>query len=238
MLRWIDYLNVNLGIIHLIKMQSKIFLILFFTCSLLIKINGQSSNTFPHTVLQNKHLKIGVYLPDTVHGYYRSGRFDWSGIISSVKYKKHEYFGEWFEKHDPLVHDAVTGPVEDFSAVGFNEAKTGEVFLKIGVGFLEKTSEGQYRFSTRYKIIDHGIWKIDKKKKSIVFTHSLKPRNGYGYEYKKGLKIRRGSTEMILTHSIKIPGIKAFPLLFTIIICLPSTKYLPERTLPLHSLFG
>lgn len=189
-------------------MTAKIIFIFFFLCSCLSKINGQRSKGFPHINLKNKFLKIGIYLPDTAHGYYRAARFDWAGVISSLQYKNHEYFGEWFNKHDPFVHDAITGPVEEFSAVGYEEVKAGGTFMKIGVGLLEKPDESQYRFSTKYKIIDHGIWKIEHNKSSVAFTHYLQSSGGYGYVYRKVLAIKSGSAEMILTHSIKNTGDK------------------------------
>ncbi len=33
------------------------------------------------------------HLPDAENGMYRATRFDWSGVIGSVKYKGHEYLG-------------------------------------------------------------------------------------------------------------------------------------------------
>ena len=34
----------------------------------------------------------------------------------------HSFSGQWFEKYDPLLHDAVMGPVEAFSPLGYEEA--------------------------------------------------------------------------------------------------------------------
>lgn len=42
--------------------------------------------------LRNCNLKVSILLPDKEHGYYRSTRFDWSGIIAQVEYGKHSYF--------------------------------------------------------------------------------------------------------------------------------------------------
>ena len=47
-------------------------------------------------------------------GYYRGTRFDWSGAIASLTWNGHEYFGQWFDRYDPKIHDAITGPVEEF----------------------------------------------------------------------------------------------------------------------------
>jgi hypothetical protein len=55
-----------------------------------------------------------VFLPDAENGYYKASRFDWSGQVPCLTYKGHSYFGEWFAKYDPMIHDAITGPVEDW----------------------------------------------------------------------------------------------------------------------------
>ena len=49
--------------------------------------------------------------------------------IASLKWNGHEYFGQWFERYDPKIHDAITGPVEEFltgdAGLGYDEAKAG-----------------------------------------------------------------------------------------------------------------
>src|SRR4051794_3839329 len=67
---------------------------------------------WPQAEISNKAVIARLYLPDAEKGYYQGTRFDWSGVISSVKANGHEYFGQWFEKYDPKIHDAIQGPVE------------------------------------------------------------------------------------------------------------------------------
>ena len=69
---------------------------------------------FPQAELSNSTIRATLYLPDAQQGYYRGTRFDWSGAITSLKWNGHEYFGPWFDRHDPKIHDAITGPVEEF----------------------------------------------------------------------------------------------------------------------------
>ena len=66
----------------------------------------------PQAAISNGTLDAKLYLPDSASGYYRGTRFDWSGVIHSLRYRGHEYFGTWFERYDPKTHDAITGPVE------------------------------------------------------------------------------------------------------------------------------
>jgi hypothetical protein len=67
---------------------------------------------FPEAEISNGRIQAKFYLPDAERGYYRGTRFDWSGSIYSLQCNGHEYFGKWFEKYDPKIHDAITGPVE------------------------------------------------------------------------------------------------------------------------------
>jgi hypothetical protein len=102
---------------------------------------AQTNPSFPQTTISNGLLSVRLHLPDPVNGSYRAMRFDWSGNIFSLKYKGNEYFGQWYANHDPVIHDAIAGPVDDFIPAGFAEARPGETFLKIGVGVLVKPDD-------------------------------------------------------------------------------------------------
>ena len=100
---------------------------------------GSASDDFPRLELENGILKVSLYLPDVEHGYYRGTRFDWSGIIERVDYAGHRFYAPLHASHDPLRHDSVSGPADEFGMfrpMGFAEAGEGESFVKIGVGLL------------------------------------------------------------------------------------------------------
>ena len=88
---------------------------------------------YPEMTISNGAVTAKLMLPDAQKGSYQGTRFDWSGIISSLTYSNHEYFGQWYPKHDPKIHDAITGPVEEFlsndAGLGYAEAKPGETFI-------------------------------------------------------------------------------------------------------------
>jgi hypothetical protein len=104
---------------------------------------------YPSAQISNDLITVDFYLPDAQGGSYRATRFDWSGIIRSLAYKGHNFFGQWYEKHDPYIHDAITGPVNIFDspgpATGYADAKPVETFVRIGVGRVEKPDEPAYR---------------------------------------------------------------------------------------------
>lgn len=52
------------------------------------------AQSYPSAMIENAEGTVRIYLPDASKGFYRGTRFDWSGIISSLKWKGHEYFGK------------------------------------------------------------------------------------------------------------------------------------------------
>src|SRR5687767_12596314 len=115
-----------------------------FKHAALLVLVSQSAWTadFPEAQISNGAITAKLYLPDPERGYYRGTRFDWSGVIYSLKAGGHEYFGQWFDRYDPKLHDAIMGPVEEFrtndAGLGFDEAKAGGTFIRIGVGVVTK----------------------------------------------------------------------------------------------------
>jgi len=165
---------------------------------------------YPQAGIANGPIQAKLYLPDAKAGYYRGTRFDWSGVIASLEYAGHNYFGPWLEKHDPQVHDAIAGPVEEFrtgaSALGYDEAKPGDTFVKIGIGVLRKGNEPRYAFSAPFEIVDTGHWEVRKGSDWIEFTQTLTDKSGYGYVYRKRVSLAAGRPEMTLEHSLRNTG--------------------------------
>jgi hypothetical protein len=183
-----------------------------------------SAADFPEAEISNSQLRVKIFLPDQSHGYYHATRFDWSGVIYSLRFKGHEYYGPWFQKTDPKVHDfvyqgpdivagpctAITGPVDEFAPLGWDQATPGSNFIKIGVGALVKTAEGKYDMFTLYKVADSGKWTIAKTPDSVTFTQEIADKSsGYGYSYQKIVRLADDKPEMILEHSLKNSGTRA-----------------------------
>lgn len=177
----------------------------------------------PNAEIANGQIRAKIYLPDAKNGYYRATRFDWSGVVYSLQFNGHDYYGPWFQKTDPSVHDfvyqgpdivaspctAITGPVDEFAPIGWDEAKPGGSFIKIGVGALRRPGEGKYDNYRLYEIIDPGKWSIKKNSGSIEFTQDLAAASGYAYTYRKTLRLTDGKPEMMMEHSLKNTGSRA-----------------------------
>ena len=168
---------------------------------------------YPKAEISNGLIRAELMLPDSQNGSYRGTRFDWSGIISSLQFSGHEYFGRWYEHHDPKIHDAITGPVEEFrtndKGLGYDEAKAGGTFVRIGVGTVRKPDEPEYRPFETYEIVDPGKWTVKKHADRIEFTHRLKSSDGYAYVYRKTIRLVKGKPELLIEHSFKNTGQKA-----------------------------
>lgn len=157
---------------------------------------------YPLVRIATRTLSAGIYLPDYHGGYYRGTRFDHAGIIFDLRCEGHQYVGEWFEKHDPDVHDCVCGPVDEFSEIGYND---GSDFLKIGVGILRKFSDAPYDRFARYEVVDPGIRTTRIEKDAVEFTH-LVDSHKYAYEYRKSIRLSHEKAELIVNYELKNTG--------------------------------
>jgi hypothetical protein len=181
----------------------------------------------PTVEITNGTIRAKIYLPDAERGYYRGTRFDWSGVIGSLEYAGHRYYGPWFDRIDPPVRDftylgreivvgrasGVTGPAEEFmtgeTALGFDEAAPGETFVKIGVGVLRKPADGKYdRFGTM-QVVDSGTWTVKAGRSEVEFRHELSaPATGYAYDYRKQLRLPKGEPRLVMEHALRNTGRK------------------------------
>ncbi len=166
---------------------------------------------FPETSISNGIVEVRIHLPDPVKGSYRGTRFDWSGDMFSIRYKGHEFSGQWYERHDPKIHDAIMGPVEEFrtgdSALGYAEAAPGGTFVRIGVGVVRKPEgEASYQMFRTYDIVDPGKWTVRQGRDWISFTHRLSGPAGYAYEYTKTVRLPKGKPQLEILHALRNTG--------------------------------
>jgi hypothetical protein len=175
----------------------------------------------PHAEISNDLIQVTLYLPDATIGFYRGTRFDWSGVVADLRYAGHSYYGPWFTKTDPDVSDfvyrgddivagpcsAITGPVEEFGVLGYEDAKAGGSFLKIGVGILRKPDDAPYTAYRLYEIVNGGKWSVAKSTNKVEFTQELHDSStGYGYVYRKTISLAAGKPEMAMAQSLKNTG--------------------------------
>jgi hypothetical protein len=175
----------------------------------------------PVAEISNGNIRATVYLPDPVNGFYHGTRFDWSGTVRSLEANGHTYYGPWFTMRSETVRDFIydgedivagpcsstMGPADEFRPIGYDAAKPGGTFVKIGVGVLKRIDEKAYDAYRLYPIADHGKWSVNRKGDSIEIIQILNDESSsYGYEYRKTLRLINGKSEMALEHSLKNIG--------------------------------
>lgn len=169
-----------------------------------------AQSQFPKATISNGAVDAVLYLPDAKNGYYRSSRFDWSGVIPCLSYKGHTYFGVWFSKYDPMIADAITGPVEEFRSedggLDYEKTRPGGVFVKIGVGVLRKDKDAPYFYMNPYPITDGGKWTVHRSARSVAFRQQLKSPIGYAYDYQKTVSLDAHDPVLVLHHTLKNTG--------------------------------
>jgi hypothetical protein len=192
-------------IVALVAMRYSLILSLFAAAAF-------AADAPPEIEISNGTLTAKLLPPDADHGYYRGTRFDWSGVIKSLRMQNHEFFGQWFEHYDPKIHDAITGPVEEFltsdAGLGYAEAKPGDEFVRIGVGAVRKPEEPAYQRFKTYEITDPGKWTVRHGQNWVEFTQNLRAHNGYAYRYTKRITLVKGKPQMTIEHTLKNTGSK------------------------------
>ncbi len=161
----------------------------------------------PAVRITNGLVTATLFLPDPELGYYRATRFEWSGAVAALEAGGHTYFGRWNPEYDPKLHDAITGPVQEFvTGQGYAEAEPGETFIKVGVGVLRKPAEEIRGFPT-LEIVDEGTWQTRVHPDAVEFIHEVSdPSSGYGYRYTKTVALPAGRMQMTLTHRLESTG--------------------------------
>ena len=159
----------------------------------------------PQASISNGVLTAGILLPDPEQGYYRGTRFDWSGVIQSLRFDRHEYFGPWFDKYDPLHHDCIMGPVDAFLPIGYDQARPGDRFLMIGVGLLERVDERAWEFVRTYPMGNGGKWSASAGVDQVRMTHILEDA-ALAYRYSKTVALVPGKPVMRISHRLDNTG--------------------------------
>lgn len=139
---------------------------------------------YPFIDLKSDGLRLSISVPDKDCGFYRGTRFDHAGVFSRVEYKGIAFSDRWLDGHDPYRHDSLTGPVEEFSQNGYEEAVPGGLFIKPGVGILRREDRSPYDWFHLYPVVDEGRRETHILDNCVAFSQVVSGA-GYGYAYTK-----------------------------------------------------
>ncbi len=153
-------------------------------------------------------LSVEVMDPNDAGRYYRGVRFTPVAAVIRATLDGEEFL--MFEtEHDPL--QAAAGLFAEFDLVnsppGFDEAKDGDAFVKIGVGALKKNTPS-YTFYKPYEVVRPARTEAIWKDSAVVFRQVCEAVNGYGYELEAALIV--GVDRIDINWSLKNTGDKPF----------------------------
>jgi len=126
-------------------------------------------------------------------------RFDTLGAITSISV-------------DGVEHCTREGLIDEFniqapySPPGYDEAKPGGTFLKIGVGELVRPDEAIYLFYNKYPIRKIAPVVIREKKNEVDLKQICRIQNGWGYEYCKNIIVHPEKSVLEISYSLKNIG--------------------------------
>ncbi len=145
---------------------------------------------WPRAVLSSGKWKLEIALPDPDKGFYRGCRFQSAGMITAFPGFTSNVPPE---ARDPRNHDDAAGQAEEFIEVpDFDHP--GSVFLKIGVGLLQKRGS-HYFHQKNYRVIQFFPWESEVHSDRAVFRQSGNSPSGYGYRFEKEILL----SEALLT---------------------------------------
>src|SRR5438874_7006069 len=175
---------------------------------------------FPHIAISNGPITAQVYPPGKKQ-LYQGTRFDHAGVVFHVTYKGQDYSTYWFDRFATDPRDtgkqppgtqsaccATSGPVEEFAAVGFQEAGMGGRFLKPGIGIFTRDNDNPLRFPT-LPALNEGRRSFKAAKAGANWTQDIDdPLSGYGYHYENSVQLVRGKPQMTISHVLTNTGKK------------------------------
>lgn len=125
---------------------------------------------------------------------YVSSRFDWNGLVSSVRFLGTELLGQEkppFQRNPARFGRGLHNEFGINACIGYDDCAVGEWFPKIGTGWLRKDDK-PYFFYTGYELerlsFDCGV----TGRESAVFHCESGERNGYAYSYDKRISMADG----------------------------------------------
>lgn len=154
--------------------------------------------------ITGNRLEIEIAYPGTL---YTGSRFDWTGFITKVVLDgKHTFCAP--ESQIPGEGSGGFGFCNEFgihTPIGYDDAKPGEKFHKLGTGLLTRPDESNYFFFDKYKVTPYPIT-IESDSKHVRFEIEPVKCGDYAVHMIKEVSVDENA--MIIKYSLKNVGSK------------------------------
>ncbi|MNW39700.1 hypothetical protein D3C74_167920 [compost metagenome] len=141
--------------------------------------------------LKNEQLMIDI----AEIGEYGGSRFDWSGFITGVTLINGERGSHTYCVPESLTAGEGTGGeglCNEFGlrkAIGYDDAKVGEQFPKLGIGLLTRPDDEEYAFDRAYPIRPFQVHVEQENACKLVFRGTQEPCKGFSAHLTKSIAI-------------------------------------------------
>ena len=126
-------------------------------------------------------------------------RFDTVGAVTAVARD-----GQSFCAREGLIDEFnIQGPL---SPPGYDEARPGEPFVKIGVGELIRADDTAYRFSQPYIVRQYAPVTAERHGDVLTVSQSLRTEGGWGYEYHKTYRVQTAAATLVIEYALTNTG--------------------------------
>jgi len=142
-------------------------------------------------------------------GFYQGKRFDWSGFITGVTLRQGNHNFCVPESLVPGLGTGGAGLCNEFGIadpIGYEDAKVGELFPKLGVGLLTRVDEEPYQFHKEYPLIPYRQEVTQESSSKLCFTVFPQECRGYAVRLEKQIHIE--DNRLILDYTLHNEGSK------------------------------
>lgn len=137
--------------------------------------------------INNDHLTVEIAQPGSI---YSGTRFDWSGFITQVILDGVNQFcvPESYQEGQGTGGVGLCNEFGNDMAVGYDDARPGDTFPKLGVGLLVR-DEKPYQFFKTYQLAKKFPIRVDAKSDQVVFIVDPLEVRGYAIKTTKTISV-------------------------------------------------
>ena len=158
--------------------------------------------------ISSRRLAVEVMQPAHPLAAYRGPRFESGGLVLQVKLDgRHTFLG----KEPRGKRLGGIGLCEEMgidAAIGYDEAKPGEPFLKLGIGLIRRGERPKYSFYDALPDAERFLWQVRRTKHKATFVQVGKPFRGIAYRYEKQVVLDPEKPVLRLEHELRNTGEK------------------------------
>ena len=158
--------------------------------------------------LKSARLTATLMVPDQPSSVYGGQRFESGGVVLQVSLDgQHTFLGKE-PRGERLGGFGLIEEMGISKAVGYEDAKEGEPFLKLGVGLLQRPQRPDYFFFPPFAEVERFPWDVAVAAKAATFVQVGKPFRGTAYRYEKRVVLDDKEATLRIEHVLANTGEK------------------------------